>query len=86
MYTFIFQEEYELVLFCNQTTAGRNRKLLDIIATRGPNGFNEFRNALLVDFKWLAELLDSTPRPAKPVKPDTTSQSTIAPETSEYNC
>ena len=59
----LLQEEYETVLYCNQTTAGRNRKLLDILSTKGPNGFNEFRNSLMNDFKWLADVLDSTARP-----------------------
>ena len=76
------QEEYEMILYCNQTTAGRNRKLLDIVSTKGPNGFNEFRNVLLQDFKWLVEILDNTPRPPpKPVK-DVQSKGTIIPDIS----
>lgn len=71
-------------MYCNQTTAGRNRKLLDIVATKGPHGYNELRNALLQDFKWLVEVLDATPHPPpKPVKSVET-KSTIVPEISKF--
>lgn len=75
-----------MVLYCNQTTAGRNRKLLDIVSTKGPNGYNELRHALLVDFKWLAELLDGTVRPTAPPAAATVlhSTSTMAPDTSSF--
>ncbi|XP_067937617.1 death domain-containing protein CRADD-like [Watersipora subatra] len=80
----ISQEEYEQILYCNQTTAGRNRKLLDILATKGPNGFNEFRTALLADFKWLVDALDSTPPPpSKPLPVESQTKSTITPQTSD---
>jgi len=59
-------------MYCNQTTAGRNRKLLDIVSTKGPKGYEELRNALVADFKWLADILDSTPPP--PTKPAETEQ------------
>lgn len=53
-----------MVLYCNETRAGKNRKLLDIVSTKGPNGYNEFRVALEMDYQWLVEVLDQTPRSA----------------------
>jgi len=61
---FTSQEEYEMVLYCNQTTAGRNRRLLDIVATKGPHGYMEMRHAMVTNFHWLAELLDNTAAPS----------------------
>lgn len=72
-------------MYCNQTTAGRNRKLLDLVSTKGPNGYNELRTALKTDHPWLVELLDNTPRPLKvETKNEKEDKSNIMPDKSKF--